>query len=115
MKLLSIFAMIGILPGIVAFCQEDCDKAATITNRHESPFACDRLALTPAQRKRHFDDLTPQVHEMVKSVRELPNGYEFEFAPDSSTLAKIAEWIASEHLLCPCFAFDIRVVRDHVT
>jgi len=112
MKLLSIFAMIGMLPGIVAFCQDDCDKAATITNRHESPFACDRLALTPAQRKRHFDDLSPQVHAMVKSVRELPNGYEFEFAPDSATLGKIAEWVGGEHLCCPFFDFDIRVERE---
>ena len=48
----------------------------------ESPFACNRLALTPEQRKRHFDELSPKLLSLKKSVRELPNGYEFEFPAD---------------------------------
>ena len=111
MKMLLTFVLVT-LPGLFAFCPDTCDKPATTTKRHESPFACDRLALTPAQRKRHFDEVTPQVHAMVKSARELPNGYEFEFAPDPAAIAKIAEWVAGERLCCPFFDFEIRVERE---
>jgi len=52
----------------------------------ESPFACNRLALTPEQRKRHFDELSPKLLSLKKSVRELPNGYEFEFSADPKTV-----------------------------
>ena len=48
----------------------------------ESPFACDRSALTAADRKRHFDELGPTLRGMVKNVRELPDGYEFQFPAD---------------------------------
>jgi hypothetical protein len=46
---------------------------------HESPFACDRLALNSEQRKRHFDELGPKLRTLVLQARELPNGYEFQF------------------------------------
>ncbi len=36
----------------------------------ESPFACNRLALTPEQRKRHFDELSPSCY---RSRRALEN------------------------------------------
>jgi hypothetical protein len=112
MKMLLIFVLASTLPSLFAFCPDTCDKPAATAKRQESPFACDRLALTSAQRKRHFDELTPQVHAMVKSARELPNGYEFEFAPDSASIGKIAEWVAGERLCCPFFDFDIRVERE---
>jgi hypothetical protein len=60
--------------------------------RIESPFACNRLALTPEQRKRHFDELGPALRSLRKSVRELPNGYGFEFPADSKTIELVAEW-----------------------
>jgi hypothetical protein len=50
--------------------------------RQESAFACNRLALTSEQRKRHFDELGPKLRSLKMSVRELPNGYEFEFPAD---------------------------------
>ena len=55
--------------------------------RPESPIACNRLALTAEQRKRHFDELGPKLLSLKKGFRELPNGYEFEFPPDSNTVA----------------------------
>jgi hypothetical protein len=57
----------------------------------ESPFACNRLALTPEQRKRHFDELAPKRLSLKKSVREPPNGYEFEFAADPNTVQLVAD------------------------
>jgi len=78
----------------------------------ESPFACDRLALTAEQRKRHFDQLGPQLRSLVKSARELPNGYEFEFPGDAPTYQLTVEWVAGEHRCCPFFDIDLRLDRE---
>jgi hypothetical protein len=80
--------------------------------RPESAFACNRFALTPEQRKRHFDELGPKLVSLKKSVRELPNGYEFEFAADSSTLQHVAEWAIGERACCPFFDIDMRLERE---
>lgn len=78
----------------------------------ESPFACDRAALTAADRKRHFDELGPALRAMVKSARELPDGYEFQFPGDPATFRLVAEWAAGEHLCCPFFDIDLRQERE---
>ena len=78
-----------------------------------SPFACDRSALTPEQRKRHFDQLGPELRTLVKNVRELPDGYEFEYPADWSAIEKVAEWAAGERLCCPFFDIDLRLDREH--
>jgi hypothetical protein len=78
----------------------------------ESPFACDRSALTAADRKRHFDELGPTLRGMVKNVRELPDGYEFQFPADPATFRLAAEWAAGEHLCCPFFDIDVRQERE---
>jgi hypothetical protein len=79
----------------------------------ESPFACDRSALSAAGRKRHFDDLGPQLQGKIKSVRELPGGYEFQFPADPATFRLAAEWAAGEHLCCPFFDIDLRQEREN--
>jgi hypothetical protein len=79
----------------------------------ESPFACDRSALTAEARKRHFDELGPQLRALHKNVRELPDGYEFEFPSDAATFRAIAEWTVGEHLCCPFFDIDVRWEREH--
>ena len=78
----------------------------------ESPFACNRLALTPEQRKRHFDELSPKLLSLRKSVRELPNGYEFEFPADPKTVQLVAEWAVGERACCPFFDIDMRLERE---
>ena len=85
---------------------------AIAAKRPESAFACNRLALTSEQRKRHFDELGPKLRAMKKSVRELPNGYEFEFLPDSNTIQLVAEWVAGERVCCPFFDINMRVERE---
>ena len=83
------------------------DKRKRDTERatlpRQSPFACDRLALDPAARKRHFDELGPALRSMRKAVRELPDGYEFQFPSDPKSIATVAEWAAGERLCCPFF------------
>ena len=73
-----------------------------------SPFACNRVALSATDRKRHFDELGPTLREMVRNVRELRDGYEFEFPVDPATFRLVAEWAAGEHLCCPFFDIDLR-------
>jgi hypothetical protein len=80
--------------------------------KKESPFACDRAALTPEARKRHFDELGPALRLAHKSVRELADGYEFEFPTDPVTFRLVTEWIAGERWCCPFFDIDLRLDRE---
>ncbi len=82
------------------------------TIRSESPFACNRMALTPAQRKRHLDELGPKLRSLKRSVRELPNGYEFEFPSDANTFQLVAEWVVGERDCCPFFDIEMRLQRE---
>ena len=81
-------------------------------SKHESPFACDRLALNPEQRKRHFDELGPTLRGLKTGVKELANGYEFRFPTDTRTFQLLAEWVAGERLCCPFFDIEMRVERE---
>jgi hypothetical protein len=78
----------------------------------ESPIACDRLALTPEQRKRHFDELGPAVRERITGVRELADGFELEFSSDRATFELVAEWLAGERTCCPFLDIDLRSRRE---
>ena len=82
------------------------------TAKRESAFACDRLALATDARRRHFDELGPALRAMKKSVRELPNGFEFEFPSDAAAFRLVSEWAAGEHLCCPFFDIDLRLERE---
>jgi hypothetical protein len=74
-----------------------------------SPFYCNRLALTPQLRKRHFEELGPKLRLLRKSVRELKNGYEFEFPGDTATYQLLTEWAIQERLCCPFFDISLRL------
>jgi hypothetical protein len=78
----------------------------------ESPFACNRAALTAQQRKRHFDELSPALRARKQSIRELGAGFEFEFPPDTATFQLVSEWVEGERLCCPFFDIDIHVERE---
>jgi hypothetical protein len=78
----------------------------------DSPFACNTKALTPEARHRHFDELGPRLRIMHKTIRELPNGYEFGFSSDTATVQLVSEWAVGEHLCCPFFDIDLRFERE---
>ena len=92
-------------------CGNDKPEANQPTEIRETPFACDRLALDPEARKRHFEELGPSLRTLKKSVRELSDGYEFQFPSDSKTIALVAEWAAGERLCCPFFDIQLRLER----
>jgi hypothetical protein len=77
-----------------------------------SPFVCDRLALSSEVRRRHFDELGPALRGLRLAVKELPDGYEFEYPSDPKTLAMIAEWVEQERLCCPFFDIAVRLERE---
>lgn len=92
-------------------CNDDQPQAANSVR--QSPFACDRLALDPEARKRHFDELGPALRSLRKAVRELPDGYEFQFPADPATIALVAEWAAGERLCCPFFDIQLRMEPEN--
>ena len=85
--------------------------AAGDETKKEPPFACDRLALTPEARARHFDVLGPMLRKRRLAVRELADGYEFQFPADPATVQLVAEWAAGERLCCPFFDIDLHMER----
>ena len=101
--LLGLFGLAVSLPG---WARNDPPRA------QESAFACNRLALTPAQRKRHFEELGPKLLSLKKVVRELSNGYEFQFPADPDTVQLVAEWAAYERDCCPFFDIDLHLERE---
>jgi hypothetical protein len=86
--------------------------AVTATCFAESPFACNRAALTAQARKRHFDELGPALRARKKNVRELRDGFEFEFPADTTSFELVSEWVKDERLCCPFFEIDLRVERE---
>jgi hypothetical protein len=89
----------------------DSDCAAQA--RALSPLACNRLALSPEIRTRHFDVLGPTLVKLRQNVRELPDGYEFEFPEDDETFQLLSEWAAQERKCCPFLDISLRFDRDH--
>lgn len=90
------------------------DSAAGAVSPHKaSPFYCNTQALNAAERKRHFEELGPQLRSLRKSVRELENGYEFEFPGDAATYQLLTEWAIQERRCCPFFDIGLRLESEN--
>ena len=100
------------VPAVLGRPDSAAQGSSMDAKRKESPFACNRFALTAEQRKRHFDELGPKLRLLKKNFRELPSGYEFEFPADSNTVRLIAEWAVGERACCPFFDIDLRLERE---
>ena len=105
----TIFRLLAV-PAVIALVA--APGGAQKTPTRESAFACDRSALTPEARKRHFDELGPALRTKVNAMRELPNGFEFGLASDASTAQLVSEWAVGEHLCCPFFDIELRWERE---
>ena len=102
MKILLLLTM-----GIVSASVAAADSPRTV-----SPFACKVSALSPEARKRHFEELGPALGGMVKKIREVADGFEFELPSDAATIRLVSEWAVGEHLCCPFFDIDLRWERE---
>ena len=78
----------------------------------DSPFACDRSALSPTERKRHFEEVTPALLNSVKGVTELPDGYVLELPADAGAIQLAAEWVSRERLCCPFLDITLKLERE---
>lgn len=105
-------AALGFLTVAMLVAAQPAPQASPAGPPRVSPFACDRMALDPAARTRHFDELGPMLRKVRKMTRELPDGYEFEFPSDSKTYALLNEWAEGERLCCPFFDIAIRAERE---
>jgi hypothetical protein len=56
--------------------------------------------------------LGPALRSLKQSVRELADGYEFEFAADPGTVQLLMEWAAGERSCCPFFDIELRMERN---
>jgi len=118
MKTLCILATFFALlcaPASRSCCADSAAKrvAASDSSSFESPLACDREALTPEQRKKHFEVLGPALRNLRKNVRELPDGYEFEFPSDAASFQMLSEWVYGERICCPFFDINVRMEREN--
>ena len=77
----------------------------------ESPFVCNLGVLTAEDRARK-EEISRSLRELIAQVRELPDGFEFQFRSQPTTLPLIGEWTWTERLCCPFFDFDIRIERE---
>jgi hypothetical protein len=100
-----LFAFLGVVP-------RSAHAATTPSPKHESPFACVESALSPAERKQHFEEYGPKLRARLERIHELPNGYEFAFAPDAETYRMLSTWMFQERLCCPFFDLDLRIDRE---
>ncbi|HET8887497.1 MAG TPA: hypothetical protein VFQ41_01235 [Candidatus Angelobacter sp.] len=72
------------------------------------PFACDMSALSSEQRSR-YQELEELLRSALCAIRELTDGYEFEFLPDPANYRALAEFTPLEHACCPFFDVSIRL------
>ena len=72
------------------------------------PLACNIEAIKTEERDQHFD-LVTRWREAAEEVVELPTGYAFRFAPETTMLLGLAKFISRERLCCPFFHFEIAV------
>lgn len=70
------------------------------------PFACDMSALSSEQRSR-YQELRELLRSALCAIRELTDGYEFEFVPAHANYQALTEFTPLEHACCPFFTISI--------
>lgn len=115
MKIVLIVAVTVAILGAYAVSQIASERQArqssSATAQKETPFFCDRTALTAEQRKRQ-QELGKILQSSVLGIQELPDGFEFEFSPDPSNYQSLAELTPLERACCPFFDVSIRLERE---
>ena len=108
-----ITAVSMITPTVISPASEPAPQLRSLSQSEEgSPLACNALALSPEVRKRHFEQVGPALLKLKKSMRELPDGYEFEFPASKSAYQLVTEWAFDERLCCPFLEIGLRFDRE---
>lgn len=77
-----------------------------------TPLACNMNVFSPAQREAHIQT-TAELIQGVESVRDVANGYEFQFPNETGIISRIAEFISNERLCCPFLEFSLNVISNN--
>jgi hypothetical protein len=104
-----VFGIVALLAaGIAQAAPPSGGAPAPEAAKAATPLACNLGAMTPAQRRRHFEIVGPELREREVRSRELPDGFEFEFKNDTQTFRLLSEWVLMERRCCPFFVIEIR-------
>jgi hypothetical protein len=76
------------------------------------PLACDRLALSP-QERRQQEDLVARIKRQI-SYREAV-GEGFKVTLPAAALVDVAQWISLERRCCPFLRFEVRVEKETIS
>jgi hypothetical protein len=98
-------------PHIVSERQATGQRPTSKNAKPETPFFCDRTALTPEQRQRQ-QELGKILGASVLGIQELPDGFEFEFPSDPANYKALTELTPLERACCPFFDISIRLERE---
>lgn len=94
------------------FNKQMTPTAANAETSEELSIVCDMSAMTPEQHQRH-QQVAEQLLRSRRSIRELPDGYAFEYPADPTTCAALAEFMSLEHLCCPFFRLTLEIEPGH--
>ena len=100
---------IATLPGRSATTGQAVKENAVTTT--QSKFYCNIKALTPEERA-HHKQLGAKLMALRTETVELGKGYEFQYSPQSVTVAELADWVTMESKCCPFFDFHIDLENE---
>jgi hypothetical protein len=117
MKMFLIVAITVAVLGGYAFSQIVSEQQAAAQRpnsanpKAETPFYCDRTALTPEQRKRQQEP-GKILRSSLLGIQELADGFEFEFSYDAANYQAPTEFTPLERACYPFFDISIRLERE---
>lgn len=50
-----------------------------------------------------------QLMQVIRTIQEVENGYQFTFSNETELIGKLAEFISNERLCCPFLKFSLTV------
>jgi hypothetical protein len=83
-------------------------KETDTMENFESAFACNMLALNPSLRAEHREN-TENLMAQCKSIREIEDGYSFEFLENEEVLSITIRFIMLEKQCCPFLGFQLEL------
>jgi hypothetical protein len=75
------------------------------------PIVCD-LTVFSAEARQEMAGL-PELFRAVAQVRELPDGYAFQFSNESGMFMQIATFVEHERQCCPFYSFALEAEPNH--
>jgi hypothetical protein len=75
-------------------------------NNEEQPIICD-LTIFPAATRQQMAAAVPDLFKRVQTVREMSDGYTFQFPNEPGLLITLANFIEHERQCCPFYHFAL--------